>query len=89
MKSKEEIEQLADEFLTFHQDGSKVYHVKIREAIKFAYNKCQEDMADKIKKQIYDFTIDLKESTSTYVKQNCEGAIFGLNRLLNSLNKQD
>lgn len=49
----------------------------------------EEDMVDAIKKQIYDFTVDLKQCTSTYVKQNCEGAIFGLNRLLNSLNKQD
>lgn len=47
MTSKEEIEQLAEEFLTFHQEGSKVYHIKIREAIEFAYNKCQEDMAEK------------------------------------------
>jgi len=44
MKTKEEIEQLAEEFLTFHQDGSKVYHIKIREAIEFAYTQCQEDM---------------------------------------------
>ena len=50
MKTKEEIEQLAEEFLTFHQEGSKVYHIKIREAIEFAYNKCQEDMADEIVK---------------------------------------
>jgi len=34
-----------------------------------------------IDKQISDFKYDLKESTSTFVKQNCEGAIFGLNRL--------
>ena len=45
MTSKEEIEQLAEEFLTFHQEGSKVYHIKIREAIEFAYNKCQQDMS--------------------------------------------
>ena len=48
MKTKEEIEQLAEEFLTFHQDGSKVYHIKIREAIEFAYTQCQEDMAKEI-----------------------------------------
>ena len=34
-----------------------------------------------IDKQISDFIHDLKESTSSYVKQNCEGAIFGLKRL--------
>ena len=66
-----------------NEDGTSAYDYVM------GYTQCQEDMADKIKKQIYDFTIDLKESTSTYVKQNCEGAIFGLNRLLNSLNKQD
>jgi uncharacterized protein (UPF0335 family) len=53
MKTKEEIEQLAEEFLTFHQDGSKVYHIKIREAIEFAYTQCQQDMADKIK-EVYE-----------------------------------
>jgi len=47
MKSKEEIDELAEEFLLKHQEGSKVYHVKIREAIEFAYTQCQEDMADK------------------------------------------
>jgi hypothetical protein len=52
MKSKEEIEQLAEEFLTFHQDGSKVYHIKIREAIEFAYTQCQEDMIELLKEEI-------------------------------------
>ena len=94
MKTKEEIEKLADDYseLTLYkpknaQELRDVNLIKI--GFKNGYTQCQEDMADKIKKQIYDFTIDLKESTSTYVKQNCEGAIFGLNRLLNSLNKQD
>jgi len=41
----------------------------------------EDDVEKLINKQISDFTYDLKESTSTYVKQNCEGAIFGLNRL--------
>lgn len=36
---------------------------------------------EEIDKLISDFKHDLRESTSTYVKQNCEGAIFGLNRL--------
>jgi hypothetical protein len=89
MKSKEEIEQLAEQYT---QDGiylsdSEKQQTEI--AYMIGYKQCQEDMDDEIKKQIYDFTIDLKESTSTYVKQNCEGAIFGLNRLLNSLNKKD
>lgn len=88
MKTKEEIEELAEEFLLKHQSGSKVYHVKIREAIEFTYTQCQEDIVNEVKKQISDFQHDLRECTSTYVKENCEGAIFGLNRLLQSLNKQ-
>ena len=81
MKTKEEIEQLA----------TREYwrnNIESRSFIK-GYTQCQEDMADKIKKQMSDFQHDLRECTSTYVKENCEGAIFGLNRLLNSLNKQD
>jgi hypothetical protein len=61
MKTKEEIEQLAEEFLTFHQEGSKVYHIKIREAIAFAYNKCQEDMVDKPKQET------LEEAAEKYI----------------------
>ena len=93
MKSKEEIEQLA--FLEYPRLINDPYNPMVddnadeRKIWINAYTQCQEDMADEIKKQIYDFTVDLKESTSTYVKQNCEGAIFGLNRLLQSLNKQD
>lgn len=34
-----------------------------------------------INKLISDFKHDLKESTSNFVKQNCEGAIFSLERL--------
>jgi hypothetical protein len=91
MKNKEEIEQLAQEihyqFQNQGLDANGCFN-QYQGYIK-GYTQCQEDMADEIKKQIYDFTVDLKECTSTYVKQNCEGAIFGLNRLLNSLNKQD
>lgn len=82
MKTREEIENIIPNTgygLSYNYDDGFID----------GYTKCQEDMADEIKKQIYDFTVDLKECTSTYVKQNCEGAIFGLNRLLNSLNKQD
>ena len=49
----------------------------------------QELVKDKlfteIDKQIADFKHDLRESTSTYVKLNCEGALFGLKRLKQSL----
>ena len=85
MKTKEEIVTQAKAYAEFigNEDGTSAFDYIM------GYNQCQEDVADEIKKQIYDFTIDLKEATSTFVKQNCEGAIFGLNRLLNSLNKQD
>jgi hypothetical protein len=85
MKTQEEIVVKAKAYAESigNKDGLSAYDYVM------GYNKCQEDMADEIKKQIYDFTVDLKECTSTYVKQNCEGAIFSLNRLLNSLNKQD
>ena len=52
MKSKEKIDELSEEFLTFHQEGSKVYHIKIREAIAFAYTKCQEDMVQQLEMHI-------------------------------------
>jgi hypothetical protein len=85
MKTKEEIIIKAKAYAESigNEDGLSAYDYVM------GYTQCQENMINEIKKQIYDFTIDLKESTSTYVKQNCEGAIFGLNRLLNSLNKQD
>jgi len=84
MKTQEELEQLANQYIEDNTGDHYVYCGYIE-----GYTQCQEDMVDEIKKQIYDFTVDLKECTSTYVKQNCEGAIFGLNRLINSLNKQD
>ena len=99
MKSKEEINDLAEIHANQEMEVYKSMDLPkgTKQAIfthclvsyNIGYNQCQEDVADEIKKQIYDFTIDLKEATSTFVKQNCEGAIFGLNRLLNSLNKQD
>lgn len=52
MKSKEKIDELSEEFLTFHQEGSKVYHIKIREAIAFAYTQCQQDMAKELEMHI-------------------------------------
>jgi hypothetical protein len=88
MKTKEEIEQLAE---LYTQDGiylSESEKQQTEIAYMTGYIQCQEDMADAIKKQISDFQHDLRECTSTYIKENCEGAIFGLNRLLQSLKKQ-
>ncbi len=44
----------------------------------------EDDVEKLINKQLSEFKHDLIESTSTYTKQNCEGAIFGLNRLKES-----
>jgi len=77
------IEDKAEDFTNGH------YHYRGKDAFIHGYKQGQEDVTDAVKKQISDFTIDLKECTSNYVKQNCEGAIFGLNRLLQALNKQD
>jgi hypothetical protein len=52
---------------------------------KRGYNKAKEKYLREIDKQISDFKHDLKECTSNYIKQNCEGAIFGLTRLQQSL----
>ena len=53
------------------------------------FQKAQELLSDRmftyIEKQLIDFKHDLRETTSNYVKQNSEGAIFGLNRLKESL----
>jgi hypothetical protein len=50
----------------------------------FKVKAVEDDVEKLINKQINDFKHDLVESTSTYVKQNCEGAIFGLKRLKES-----
>ena len=73
MKSKEEIEQLAEEFLTFHQEGSKVYHIKIREAIAFAYTQCQQDMAKELEMHIllneHDWSRNPQAQLKDFIKQ--------------------
>lgn len=83
------IEYLRKEFnskLPEHENDKEKYY---RDYSKFLEQKLisepqkgREEIINKINNQINDFTKDLKESTSTFVKQNCEGAIFGLNRLL-------
>ena len=51
------------------------------------YNRTRKKYIAEIDKQISDFRHDLRESTSIHVKQNCEGAIFGLMRLKESLSQ--
>lgn len=53
MRSKEELELLADEFMFSDEDDHKIYHLKIKECVKFAYGKCKEDYEveiDRLKK---------------------------------------
>lgn len=83
MKTKEEIEQLAEEFLTFHQEGSKVYHIKIREAIAFAYTQCQEDMA----KELEELRESIRKNTWYDEDGDAQVNLYGINN--NLLNKQD
>jgi len=88
MKTKEEIEQLAEEFLTFHQDGSKVYHIKIREAIEFAYTQCQEDMVDRKYTEEDMFKVWLRCRFHSDEQQlSYELELF--KNFINSLNKKD
>ena len=87
MKSKEEIKELAEsEYGTEIGSirGSNPYDLEADRKNGYikGYTQCQEDMVDEIKKQISYCQSELKESISPYV-------IFGLNRLLNSLNNQD
>ena len=73
MKTKEKIDELAEEFLTFHQEGSKVYHIKIREAIAFAYTKCQQDMAKELEMHIllneHDWSRNPQAQLKDFIKQ--------------------
>jgi hypothetical protein len=55
------------------------------DGLEMGYNAAKEKYVQLIEKQISDFTHDLRESTSNYIKQNCEGALFGLKRLRQSL----
>lgn len=73
MKSKEEIDELAEEFLLKHQEGSKVYHIKIREAIAFAYTQCQQDMVKELEMHIllneHDWSRNPQAQLKDFIKQ--------------------
>jgi hypothetical protein len=76
---EDEVEKLVKE----HWEDDK--ELNNPSSFKAGYNKAKEKYAQLIEKQISDFTHDLRESTSNYIKQNCEGALFGLKRLKQSL----
>ena len=81
MKSKEEIEQLAEEFTNGH------YHYRGKDAFIHAYTKCQEDMVEDIRKAIQ---VGISAEAGDYP----EGWSYKLGITLedyyiNSLNKQD
>ena len=69
----EKIDELSEEFLTFHQEGSKVYHIKIREAIAFAYTQCQQDMAKELEMHIllneHDWSRNPQAQLKDFIKQ--------------------
>ena len=73
MKSKEEIDELAEEFLLKHQEGSKVYHIKIIEAIAFAYTQCQQDMVKELEMHIllneHDWSRNPQAQLKDFIKQ--------------------
>jgi hypothetical protein len=69
MKNKQEIEELAEEFLTFHQYDTLYFRLKIREAIEFAYNKCQQDMADTSKVTRFEV---IDENGRVYTQKDCK-----------------
>jgi hypothetical protein len=83
------VEKLAKEFATKPLNPSNptgtITDLSLQLGFKSGYNKAKEKYAQLIEKQISDFRHDLRESTSNHTKQNCEGALFGLKRLKQSL----
>lgn len=60
MRSKEELELLADEFMFSDEDDHKIYHTKIKECVNFAYDKCKEDYEieiDRLKKIMIEVSV--------------------------------
>ena len=82
---EDEVEKLANEYFSDTNLKQSSYEEGLHIGYKSGYNKAKEKYAQLIEKQISDFTHDLRESTSNYIKQNCEGALFGLKRLKQSL----
>ena len=86
------VEKMANESfenMGYHSTVTSYEEDQFKLGYKLGFKAHQELTKDKliteINKQISDFNYDLKESTSNHVKQNCEGAIFGLNKLKQSL----
>ena len=82
MKSKEEIEQLADKFATsiygFRNENHNSYLECKRNCIEF-YTQCQEDMTDKVEVKWNEYRLVTNNEDAWLFKQ----------WLISSLNKQD
>jgi hypothetical protein len=76
MKSKEEIEQLAEKHYT-------QITLSQRTAFKLGYTQCQEDMADK------KYTEDDLKKAMNYASQITNNKMKYIEDYINSLNKQD
>ena len=90
LEQEDDVEKLAEEEYPIIPNTSPNVNwdrANKQEGFERGYNKAREKCIKEIDKQISDFKHDLKESTSTFVKQNCEGAIFGLMRLKESLSQ--
>ena len=84
MKTKEEIEQLANEW-TNRIDES--YKVLLKAVYIKAYTQCQEDMADK--KYTEEDMFKCWEACRRFERPISEGYAPNFNEFINSLNKQD
>ncbi len=80
MKSKEEIEQLAEKNYT-------QITLSQRTAFVFGYTQCQEDMDDK--KYTLDDMKKCWDACKVFIRPISEGYAPNFNEFINSLNKQD
>ena len=94
MKSKEQIEQLAEIYATsiygFRNETHNDYLNCKEHCIKF-YNKCQEDMADKKYteedlRKAFKYGIEMEAGIESFDYKNYPD---GFSQFINSLNKQD
>ena len=76
---QETLEEAAQRYTEEHKWEEQDPWLDFIEGAKWQQERMYSD--EEVDKLISDFKHDLRESTSNYVKQNCEGAIFGLERL--------